>query len=90
MWPYGNVRGGDAYKGGNGTGDVDAFHFYETFTFNRVDIGNTDQLWYLLYVGISRANDALRRLNAVDATAMPTKAVRQGKPGFCAGTSTFC
>src|SRR6476646_6447310 len=59
MWPYGNVRAGDAYKGGGGTADVDAFHFYETFTFNRVDVGNTDELWFLLYIGVSRANDAL-------------------------------
>jgi hypothetical protein len=89
MWPYGNVRGGDAYKGGNGTGDVDAFHFYETFTFNRVDIGNTDQLWYLLYIGVSRANDALRRLDAIDATAMPNKAVRQGEARFLRGHFYF-
>ncbi|MCB2407852.1 RagB/SusD family nutrient uptake outer membrane protein [Hymenobacter lucidus] len=89
MWPYGNVRGGDAYKGGNGTADVDAFHFYETFTFNRVDVGNTDELWFLIYIGISRCNDALRRLNAVDATAMPTKAVRQGEVRFLRGHYYF-
>ncbi|MCB2377246.1 RagB/SusD family nutrient uptake outer membrane protein [Hymenobacter sp. BT635] len=89
MWPYGNVRAGDAYKGGNGTADVDAFHFYETFTFNRVDVGNTDELWFLLYVGVSRCNDALRRLNAIDATAMPTKAVRQGEVRFLRGHFYF-
>ncbi|QDA58951.1 RagB/SusD family nutrient uptake outer membrane protein [Hymenobacter jejuensis] len=86
MWPYGNVRGGDAYKGGNGTADVDAFHFYETFSFNRVDIGNTDELWFLLYIGVSRTNDALRRLNAVD---MPNKAVRQGEMRFLRGHFYF-
>ncbi|TGE23937.1 RagB/SusD family nutrient uptake outer membrane protein [Hymenobacter aquaticus] len=89
MWPYGNVRAGDAYKGGNGTADVDAFHFYETFTFNRVDVGNTDELWFLLYVGVSRCNDALRRLNAIDAAAMPTKAVRQGEVRFLRGHFYF-
>ncbi|PJJ60973.1 RagB/SusD family nutrient uptake outer membrane protein [Hymenobacter chitinivorans] len=89
MWPYGNVRAGDAYKGGNGTADVDAFHFYETFSFNRVDVGNTDELWFLLYIGVSRCNDALRRLNAVDAAAMPTKAVRQGEVRFLRGHYYF-
>ncbi|MBF9236815.1 RagB/SusD family nutrient uptake outer membrane protein [Hymenobacter sp. BT683] len=89
MWPYGNVRGGDAYKGGNGTADVDAFHFYETFTFNRVDVGNTDELWFLLYIGVSRCNDALRRLDGVDAAAMPTKAVRQGEVRFLRGHYYF-
>ncbi|RYU82799.1 RagB/SusD family nutrient uptake outer membrane protein [Hymenobacter persicinus] len=89
LWPYGNVRGGDAYKGGNGTADVDAFHFYETFTFNRVDVGNTDELWFLIYIGVSRCNDALRRLNAIDAAAMPTKSVRQGEVRFLRGHYYF-
>ncbi|GAB3243817.1 RagB/SusD family nutrient uptake outer membrane protein [Hymenobacter seoulensis] len=89
MWPYGNVRSGDAYKGGNGTADVDAFHFYETFTFNRVDVGNTDELWFLIYIGISRTNDALRRLQTVDAAAMPSKAVRQGEMRFLRGHFYF-
>ncbi|HET9502493.1 MAG TPA: RagB/SusD family nutrient uptake outer membrane protein [Hymenobacter sp.] len=82
MWPYGNIRSGDAYKGGGGTADVDGFHFYETFSFNRVDNSNTNDLWTLLYIGVSRANDALRRLNNVSATDMPTKAIRQGEARF--------
>jgi hypothetical protein len=89
MWPYGNVRAGDAYKGGGGTADVDAFHFYETFAFNRVDVGNTDELWFLLYIGVSRANDALRRLDAVSDAAMPNKAVRQGEARFLRGHFYF-
>ena len=89
MWPYGNVRGGDAYKGGGGTADVDGFHFYETFSFNRVDNGNTNDLWTLLFIGISRSNDALRRLNGVDAAAMPTKAIRQGEARFLRGHFYF-
>ena len=89
MWPYGNVRGGDAYKGGGGTADVDAFHFYETFTFNRVDITNTDEFWYRMYLSISRCNDALRRLDAVDATAYPNKTVRQGEMRFLRGHFYF-
>ena len=89
MWPYGNIRSGDAYKGGGGTADVDGFHFYETFSFNRVDNGNTNDLWTLLYIGVSRANDALRRLNAIDASVMPTKAVRQGEARFLRGHFYF-
>ena len=89
MWPYGNIRSGDAYKGGGGTADVDGFHFYETFSFNRVDNGNTNDLWTLLFIGISRSNDALRRLNSVDAAAMPTKAIRQGEARFLRGHFYF-
>ncbi|TYZ05792.1 RagB/SusD family nutrient uptake outer membrane protein [Hymenobacter lutimineralis] len=86
LWPYGNLRSGDAYKGGGGTGDIEGFHFYETFTFNRPDIGNTDEVWFRLYVGISRANEALNRLNKVD---MPNKAIRQGEMRFLRGHFYF-
>ena len=89
MWPYGNVRGGDAYKGGGGTADVDAFHFYETFSFNRVDLSNTDEFWYRMYLSISRCNDALRRLNAIDVATMPTKPIRQGEVRFLRGHFYF-
>ncbi|ALW84206.1 glycan metabolism protein RagB [Hymenobacter sedentarius] len=89
MWPYGNIRAGDAYKGGGGTADVDAFHFYETFSFNRPDIGNTDELWFLLHIGVSRANDALRRLAVVSDAAMPNKAIRQGEARFLRGHFYF-
>ena len=68
---------------------MDAFHFYETFVFNRVDIGNTDEFWYRMYLSISRCNDALRRLNAIDAAKMPTKAVRQGEMRFLRGHFYF-
>ncbi|MDO7851480.1 RagB/SusD family nutrient uptake outer membrane protein [Hymenobacter convexus] len=89
LWPYGNLRAGDAYKGGGGTGDVDAFHFYETFSYNRPDIGNTDEVWFRLYIGIGRANDALRRLNAISDAAMPTRKVRQGEMRFLRGHFYF-
>ena len=29
LWPYGNVRSDDAYKGGSGTNDIQDFHFFE-------------------------------------------------------------
>ncbi len=32
MWPYGSVRGGDTYKGGDGPGDLTEFHWFETFS----------------------------------------------------------
>ena len=65
-WPYGDLRSGDAYKGGAGTGDMQEFHFYETFTYLRDDIGLLDSKWYKEYVDISRAINALPRLNTID------------------------
>lgn len=82
MWPYGNLRSGDAYKGGDGAGDISEFHFYETFALNRVDNGLTDQLWFRLYVCIGRTNDALGRLNAISEEAFPEKVVRQAEVRF--------
>ena len=29
LWPYGNVRSDDAYKGGSGPNDIQVFHFFE-------------------------------------------------------------
>jgi hypothetical protein len=82
LWSYGSVRSGDAYKGGDGPGDVGDFHAYETFALNRVDLGASDQTWFRLYIGVGRANDALRRINDMTDAAYPTKKVRQAEAKF--------
>ncbi|WEK35985.1 MAG: RagB/SusD family nutrient uptake outer membrane protein [Candidatus Pseudobacter hemicellulosilyticus] len=89
LWPYGSVRGGDTYKGGDGPGDLSEFHLFETFSLNRVDNGLSDELWFRLYVGIGRANDALRRLNATDETIFPNKTVRTAEMKFLRGHFYF-
>jgi len=89
MWPYGNIRSGDAYKGGDGAGDISDFHFYETFSLNRVDNGSSDLLWFRLYVCIGRANDALGRLNTATDDAFPNKAIRQAEMKFLRGHFYF-
>ncbi|HLA54307.1 MAG TPA: RagB/SusD family nutrient uptake outer membrane protein [Flavitalea sp.] len=82
QWPYGDVRAGDAYKGGGGVSDVGEYHQYETFTFNRPDIGTTDNLWFRCYVGIGRANDALKRINLLDESVYTVKAQRAAEMRF--------
>ncbi|KAA2240374.1 RagB/SusD family nutrient uptake outer membrane protein [Chitinophaga agrisoli] len=89
MWPYGNIRSGDAYKGGDGAGDISDFHFYETFSLNRIDNGSTDLLWFRLYVCIGRVNDALARLNAIGEDVLPTKVTRQAEMRFLRGHYYF-
>lgn len=81
-WPYGDLRSGDAYKGGAGTGDLQEFHFYETFTYLRDDIGLLDSKWYKEYVAISRANNALARLNAIDEADFSKKMIRIAEMRF--------
>lgn len=89
LWAYGSIRGGDAYKGGDGPGDISEFHLLETFSLNRVDNGLTDELWFRLYVGVGRVNDALRRINAIDPASYPQRETRQGEMRFLRGHFYF-
>jgi len=81
-WLYGDLRGGDAYKGGAGTGDRSEWNLYETFVSMRVDVPELDQVWRLRYEAISRANNALRVINQLDAAAYPKKNVRAAEMRF--------
>lgn len=89
LWPYGNMRAGDAYKGGGGTGDQGAYNNMEQFVFLTPSEPKLDLMWYRLYVGISRANDALRRLDAQTTAEMPQRDVRMGEMRFVRGHFYF-
>ena len=85
LWPYGNVRSDDAYKGGRDESDITNFYLLETFTNVTTELSEVDGLWYYLYVGISRANAALRVINELDETDYPEKKVRQAEARFLRG-----
>ncbi|MDQ0109535.1 hypothetical protein J2T02_004679 [Chitinophaga terrae (ex Kim and Jung 2007)] len=89
LWPWGSMRSGDAYKGGDSPGDNTDWHNYEIFSGNRPELGNTDLMWYYLYIGVSRANDALRRVNSLDSAAFPKKKIRQAEARFIRGHFYF-
>lgn len=89
MWPYGNVRSDDAYKGGGGTADQGGYHQYEVFTFIREDQAKADGIWYRLYVGIQRANDALKRLEGLSDSKMPNRQERMAEMRFIRGHFHF-
>jgi len=89
MWAYGSIRSGDAYKGGDGPGDVSDFHAYETFALNRVDLGASDVTWFRLYMGVGRVNDALGRINLLSETDFPKKIARQAEARFLRGHFYF-
>jgi len=82
LWPYGNVRSGDAYKGGRDEGDIQAFYFMETFKNVKSDFGEMDALWFQYYVGISRANSALKTLNTLTEADFPKLKIRQAECRF--------
>jgi starch-binding outer membrane protein, SusD/RagB family len=82
LWPYGNVRGGDAYKGGRDESDIQNFYLLETFRDVRTDLDELDGLWFTYYVAISRANSALKSLNALTEAEFPNKKIRQAEVRF--------
>src|SRR6201996_2943754 len=89
LWPWGSMRSGDAYKGGDGPGDNSEWNDYETFVTNQNTNSLTDQMWAQLYNGIARANNALVRINALDAAIYPQKTQRQAEMRFLRGNWYF-
>lgn len=85
LWPYGNVRSGDAYKGGRDEADIQEFYFLEIFKNVRSDLGPFDGLWFQYYVAISRANSALRILNTLSEDEFALKKTRQAEMRFLRG-----
>ena len=89
LWPYGNVRSDDAYKGGRDESDIQDFHFYETSSNITANFGEPNGLWYNCYIAISRANNALRSLNNVSEQDFPNKKIRIGECRFIRGHFYF-
>lgn len=81
-WPYGDLRAGDAYKGGAGTGDMENFHLFETFVYLREDNEYLDKKWYNEYIAVARTNDALARLRKIPDGQYPKKKVREAELRF--------
>lgn len=82
LWPYGDLRSGDAYKGGAGPGDVGDFNTFETFVYMRDDVTYLDYKWYAEYIAIARANDALARLATANEDEYPKKNIREAEMRF--------
>ncbi|MDR2919529.1 MAG: RagB/SusD family nutrient uptake outer membrane protein [Tannerella sp.] len=81
-WPYGDLRAGDSYKGGAGTGDMGDFHLMETFVYLLDDNSYLDKRWYSGYISIARCNDALKRINDLTEEEYPKKKSRQAELRF--------
>ena len=94
MWVYGSVRSDDAYKGGGSIGDQYDSHLVEVFSLNTPANGNANLMWSYLYAGVSRCNDALRRINALadaeyQAVAGVSRAQRIAELRFIRGHYEF-
>lgn len=66
LWAWGTTRSDDGYKGGGGIGDQFPTHQTEVFTLNDENNSNANLNWNWIYAGVSRINDAMRRIKAID------------------------
>lgn len=89
LWPYGNVRSDDAYKGGSGPNDIQVFHFMEVSENIRTDFGELDRFWFNTYSAISRVNKALNALNQINEDDFPLKKQRIAEMRFLRGHFYF-
>lgn len=86
-WPYGDLRGGDAYKGGAGIGDLPEWNTAETFVNMTTDEAGVAGKWEIEFQCISRANQALAILNQVDD--YPEKTARIAEMRFLRANNYF-
>lgn len=89
LWPYGNVRAGDAYKGGLGVADIIDYHNYETFSAIRTDIAGGNRIWGRLYIAVQRTNSALKVINDLSTEEYPQKVQRTAELRFLRGHFHF-
>lgn len=85
-WPYGDLRGGDAYKGGAGIGDLPEWNVSETFVNMTTDEGGVAGKWEIEYQCISRTNQAIKILNMVE---FPMKTTRVAEMRFLRANNYF-
>lgn len=89
LWPYGNVRSDDAYKGGRDESDIQAFHFLETASNILPTMGEPDGFWYQCYISISRCNKAINMLNKLSVNEFPERDHRMAECRFLRGHFYF-
>lgn len=96
-WPTGDLRAGDAHKGGNGPGDIFAYHAMsvysaiipdmESYPPDFIDLNN--KKWVRNYTGISRVNTALKALADVSEVDFSKKKIREAELKFIRGVFYF-
>lgn len=98
LWPWGDLRAGDAYKGGDGPADIANYHAMEIFSTLQPDMSAyapsalgdlNDKKWSRLYTAISRTNNALRRLNDIPESEYALKTTRIAEMRFLRGQYYF-
>jgi hypothetical protein len=89
-WAYGSVRSDDAYKGGGGTTDVGEIDAMEHYNLVNPSIDAfISRTWKNLFKSISRANVALRAVEAIPDAQFPNKTIRIAELRFLRAHSYF-
>lgn len=79
-WAFSDIRSGDGYKGGGGTGDNPGGGMHQLETHNLFPSSeNAYNLWRALYFGIKRVDTALRTISQKNESEFPNKNVRIGE-----------
>lgn len=89
MWPYGSVRGGDAYKGGGSVQDQGQYDQMEKFNLILSDNGGVNTIWTNIFYNLGRVNDAIQRVNKMTDAEYPNKKVRLAEMRFLRGHYNF-
>lgn len=79
-WPTSDIRSGDAYKGGGGTGDNPGGGMHQLETHNLfASSDNVYNLWRAIYFGVKRVDTALRFLSALEDGEFEQRETRLGE-----------
>ncbi|MFL5742980.1 MAG: RagB/SusD family nutrient uptake outer membrane protein [Flavisolibacter sp.] len=89
MWPYGSVRGGDAYKGGGSVSDQGQYDQMEKFNLVQADNSGVNTIWTNIFYNVARVNDAIQRINKMTDVEYPNKKARLAEMRFLRGHYYF-
>lgn len=90
LWQFGDVLSDDAYKGGRAEDDGADLHNMEIFVNTIPTFFQLNDHWREAYVGVSRANAALKLLNNVDETSISFEKEPPGRTAILTGILLFC
>lgn len=88
-WLFSDIRSGDAYKGGSNSGDMAWAGDIEVSSTIKESSVELSYKWERAYVAISRANNALARINRLSEAEYPDKIKRAAEMRFLRSFQLF-
>jgi starch-binding outer membrane protein, SusD/RagB family len=89
LWQFGDVMSDDSYKGGRAEDDGADLHNMEIFVNTIPTFFQLNDHWREAFLGVNRANSALRFLNDLTDAQFPLKKSRQAEMRFMRGFYYF-